>query len=199
MDQVTALAFRLQAGPSSTSSYSSEGRFRSHLEALVAAQLHHVASHAHARAGRCLEALTEAQRSLKIASSLFASRGPQGGSAAGDRPLSAGVEGGNVISDNGAAARTSAVGDAPLPGLVPDGAASSSLPLSGSTKASSFSTVSAYLSLPVLEQYLCSLLSSAAAFDSLGCSEDASLLLKECRELAASVGAAQLHCLSTLR
>lgn len=53
--------------------------------------------------------------------------------------------------------------------------------------------------MPVLGQYLCSLLRSASTFEALGCPEDAVCLLKECRALSKALQVGQVHAAAALQ
>lgn len=141
---------------------------------LATAQLHHVAAASWLRAGDTLQAYGHAQEALRLSSALHSK--VQAGAAASTEARSGQAKSGTTNSR--AAGTTHAA------------AAQGSSDSGGS---------GSLLLLPALGQYLASLLQCAAVFEALGCAEDASSLLKECRLLALSSGASQLAALAALR
>ena len=187
------------------------GRFPSHLQALLAAQLHHAASCAFSQAGDCIEALQQSQQALRVSSSLYQA-------VCGSSSTSVGVsspeeqEGGQihaqaVPSSNGDTAVDMDVDDDVLPvsGPGPELAApgeevmSCSSRAAGAARGSRHGGAAGELATPVFAQYLCSLLRSASTFEALGCPEDAVCLLKECRGLARALWAGQIHAAAALQ
>lgn len=136
---------------------------------LATAQLHHVAAASWLRAGDTLQAYGHAQEALRLSSALHTK--VQAGAAASAEARSGTTDSRAAGTTHAAAAQGSS-----------DSGGSGSL-----------------LLLPALGQYLASLLQCAAVFEALGCAEDASSLLKECRLLALSWGASQLAALAALR
>ena len=183
------------------------GPFPSHLQALIAAQLHHAASAAHAQAGDSVAAAEEAQLALRVASALFR--------------ISGAMDGGDSSSNLAAApaehveAASSIVNDPidvdsdpmdvdldPTTSKAPDPSSSRSLVDGAAAPAASGTTgtgtgvgagLSADLVLPAMSQYVCSLVRAASSLEAVGGAEEAVALLREARASAAALGGGEMQ------
>ena len=186
------------------------GPFPSHLQALVAAQLHHAASAAHAQAGDSAAAAEEAQHALRVASALFRISGATDGSDDGASPLTA-VPAGHVEASSSIVDDPMDVDSDPMdvdldldpttskdPGpssrsLVDRAAAPAASGTTGTGAGAGTAGLSSDLVLPAMSQYVCSLVRAASSLEAVGGAEEAVALLREARASAAALGGGEMQ------